>query len=324
MSLVFSGIRPSGPLHLGNYLGAIRSWLELQKKYPCIYGVMDYHAITTPFRPQDLRRDTKNLILDLLALGLDLKKSTLILQSAMPEHLELAWILSTITPLSRLLLRMPTYKEKIRLHPKYINLGLLSYPVLMTADILIYQADLVPVGEDQLPHIELANELLRRFNRMFGQTFSKVKPILTAGARITSLVYPDKKMSKTGDEGIALSDSPKEIRRKIKKATTDSGREVVFDPREKPAISNLLNIYHLLSSFEIKEIEKKYRGKGYAEFKADLAEVVVKFLNQYHERRAKLEKNYGEIEKILKENIKKARVIAENNLKEIKKKVGIK
>jgi tryptophanyl-tRNA synthetase len=346
MSLVFSGIRPSGRLHLGNYLGAVKSWLNLQNKYSCIYGVVDYHAITTPFMAEKLRQETRDLILDLLALGLDLKKSSLILQSQIPEHLELAWILGALCPTSWLS-RIPTYKEKSKAHPEYVNLGLFSYPVLMAADILIYKAGLVPVGEDQLPHIELTNELARRFNKKFGQTFSEVKPILTQGARIMSLIDPHKKMSKTGDEGIGLFDSPEEIRKKIKTATTDSGREVVYDPQKKPAISNLLMIYYLLTEKAIKrsndtkrsfasdetdtalslqnieEIEKKYHSKGYAEFKADLAEAVIQFLKPYQERRRKLEKNYKKIEKILQQNIKNVQKIANKNLKEIKTKIGL-
>lgn len=323
MSLVFSGIRPSGRLHLGNYLGTIKSWLDLQNKYRCIYGIVDYHAITTPFDPAKLHQNIKDLILDLLALGLDLKKSTLIIQSQIPEHLELAWILGTLCP-SSWLLRIPTYKEKIRQYPEYVNLGLLSYPVLMAADILIYHANLVPVGEDQLPHIELTNEIARRFNNKFGPTFDEVKPILAQGARIMSLSDPLKKMSKTGDESIGLFETPQDIRRKITHAITDSGREIVFNPQEKPAISNLLMIYSLLSAKKIIEIEKKYKNAGYAEFKTDLAKIMIKFLSPFQEKRKKLEKNWPKIEKMLQKNIIAARKIAQKNLEKIKKKIGIK
>lgn len=338
MSLVFSGIRPSGRLHLGNYLGAIKSWLDLQTKYRCFYVIVDYHAITTPFTPEKLSTNTRNLILDLLALGLDLKKSNLIIQSKIPEHVELAWILGTFCPTSWLL-RVPTYKEKIRQHPEYINLGLLSYPVLMAADILIYKANLVPVGKDQLAHIELANELARRFNKKFGQTFPEIKPILTAGAKIMSLTDPNKKMSKTGDEGIGLFDTEEEIRRKIKKATTDSGQEIIYNPSKKPAISNLIMIYYLLSQKAysknkisknlllddeyLKKIEKKYHNKGYAEFKNDLTEIIINFLKPYQERRKKLEKNWKKIGKLLKKNFITVYKIAKRNLEEIKKKIGI-
>jgi len=323
MQKVFSGIRPSGKIHLGNYLGAIKSWLELQDKYDCIYAVVDLHGITTPFKPEELSRNIYDLILDYLALGLNPKKSSLILQSQVQEHLELAWILGTITPTSWLL-KIPTYKEKIREHPKYVNLGLLSYPVLMAADILIYKANLVPVGEDQLPHIELTNKIARRFNKMFGRTFCDVKPILTKGARIMSLQDPTKKMSKTGDEGIALSDPPEEIKRKIKRAVTDSGKEIIYDVKKKPAISNLLTIYNLLSGMEIKEIEKKYKDKGYAEFKKDLAEVIIKFLEPFQKRRKGLEKKLDYVKKVILDGVARAKKLAQKTILEVKERVGMK
>ncbi|NQV00412.1 MAG: tryptophan--tRNA ligase, partial [Parcubacteria group bacterium] len=246
MSKIFSGIRPSGKLHLGNYLGAIKNWIDLQEEHDCIYGIVDLHALTTPFEPEELKQDIDDLILDLLALGLDPKKSTLVIQSSISEHLELAWIFSSVIKISELN-RIPTFKEKTKQHPDHINLGLLSYPVLMAADILIYKADLVPVGEDQLPHIELANKIAERFNKKFDYDFPRVKPLLTEGARIMSLKDPSKKMSKTGDEGILLTDSEEEIKRKILKAVTDTGSEIIFDKEKKPAISNLLTIYNLLS-----------------------------------------------------------------------------
>lgn len=322
MQKVFSGIRPSGKLHLGNYLGAIKSWLELPKKYDCIYGIMDLHAITTPFEPKGLSANVYDLALDLLALGLDPKKSPIILQSAMQEHLELAWIFGTITPTSWLT-KIPTYKEKIRQHPEYVNLGLLSYPVLMAADILVYKANLVPVGEDQLPHIELTCKIARRFNKMFGRTFEKVEPILTFGARIMSLQDPTKKMSKTGDEGIALADPPSEIKRKIKRAVTDSGKEIIYNREKKPAISNLLTIYNLLSKIPIKKIEQKYKGKGYAEFKADLAEVIIKFLAPFQKRRKELERKPDYIKKVIVDGIAYAKKQAQRTILEVKEKMGI-
>ena len=322
MTKIFSGLRPSGKLHLGNYLGAIKSWLELQDKYECVYGVVDLHAITTPFEPKTLRENVKDLILDLLALGLDPKKSSLILQSQVPEHVELAWILGSITPTSWLF-SIPTYKEKIREHPEYVNLGLLSYPVLMAADILVYKAEKVPVGRDQLPHIELTNKILRRFNNVFGDTFSEVKPILTRGARIMSLCDPSKKMSKTGDESIALSDPPFEIKRKIAKAVTDSGKEVIYNRQKKPAISNLLTIYSLLSQTPIPKIEQNYKGKGYAEFKTDLAQVVIEFLAPFQRKRKILEKKSSYIEKIIADGVKRARKQAQKTIFEVKKKIGL-
>ncbi len=322
MSTVFSGIRPSGRLHIGNYLGAIKNWLELQDKNQCIYAVVDYHAITTPFDPKTIGEETRDTILDYLAAGLDPKKSLLIIQSQIPEHTELAWIFGSITPLSWFE-RVPTYKEKVELHPTHINLGLLSYPALMAADILLYKATEVPVGQDQLPHLELTNQIARRFNNQFGKTFPEVKPILGEGAKILSLQDPTKKMSKTGDESVGLTDSPEEIERKIKKAVTDSGADIVYDPKEKPAISNLITIHHLFSGKDIKEIEKTYQGKGYGEFKTDLAEVVSEGLKQFREKRAELEKDNAYVENILKESQEKAREIAAHTMKDVRAKIGL-
>lgn len=321
MSKIFSGIRPSGRLHLGNYLGAIINWVALQDKHECIFGIVDYHAITTPFEPEELRKNIREVALDYLAVGLNPKKATLMIQSHVPEHLELAWIFSCISPVSWFE-KVPTYKEKIAQHPDYVNLGLLAYPALMAADILIYKADLVPVGEDQLPHIELANNIGRRFNKMFGDAFPLIKPLLTPAARIMSLKDPRKKMSKTGDESIALSDPPNEVRRKIKTAVTDSGREIVAR-EDKPALTNLLTIYSEVSGISVKKLEARYKGKGYAEFKADLAEAVVKFLQLIQARRKEIEKKKGYVEKVLRDGSQKARSIAQKTLQEVKEKIGI-
>lgn len=320
--VVFSGIRPSGRLHIGNYLGAIKNWLGLQEKNQCIYAVVDYHAITTPFDPKTIGAETRDTILDYLAAGLDPKKSLIIVQSQIPEHTELAWIFGSITPLSWFE-RVPTYKEKMELHPKLINLGLLAYPALMAADILLYKATEVPVGQDQLPHLELTGHIARRFNSQFGNTFPEIKPILGEGAKILSLENPAKKMSKTGDESVGLTDSPEEIERKIKKAVTDSGSNIVYDPNKKPALSNLLNIYHLFSRKEIKEIETSYQGKGYAEFKKDLAEVIAEGLKEFRKKREKLEKDNTYVDKILHESHKEARKIASKTLGEVKEKMGL-
>jgi len=321
---IFSGMRPSGQLHIGNYLGALKNWVELQKKNFSIFGIVDYHAITTPFNPKQIQKDVYNLVLDYLAAGIDPRKSIIIIQSQIPEHTELAWILGALTPVSWLE-RIPTYKEKLELHPKHRNLGVLAYPVLMAADILLYKASLVPVGEDQMPHVEITNDLARRFNQRFGKTFPLVRGIVNEemGARIKSLTDPSKKMSKTGGEGIALTDSPDTIRRKIKIAVTDSGKEIKFDEKNKPAISNLLTIYHLFSNKPIAEIEKKYHGEGYAQFKKDLAEVIIKGLKPFQEKRKKLEKNPRLIEKILAQGQKKAQKIAQQTIKEVKTKIGL-
>lgn len=321
MSRVFSGIRPSGRLHLGNYLGAIKNWVALQFEHECIYAIVDYHAITTPFSPQELHKNIREVALDYLAVGLDPKKANLIVQSHVPEHVELGWIFACGSPVSWFE-RIPTYKEKIAQHPEHVNLGLLSYPALMAADILIYKSDLVPVGEDQLPHIEMTNMIGRKFNNNFGKTFPEVKATLTEGARIMSLKDPKKKMSKTGDEGIALSDSPEEVRRKVKAATTDSGRDIVAR-EDKPALTNLLTIYSEVSGMPIAKLEKKYQGKGYAEFKSDLAEAVVTFLAPIQKRRKEFEKKKGYVEEVLAAGAAKARPIAQKTLAEVKKKMGL-
>jgi len=320
---VFSGIRPSGKLHLGNYLGAIKNWIELQDEAEqAIFAVVDYHGITTPFDPKTYHNQVMDVILEYLAAGIDPEKSLLIRQSKIPQHTELAWIFNTITPVSWLD-RLPTYKEQLEKSSKYNHMGLLGYPVLMASDILIYKSNLVPVGNDQLPHIDITNEIAKKFNHMFGETFKPVKPHLTEGARIMSLKDPSKKMSKTGDEGIALSDSPDTIRKKIKGAVTDSGKEIKFDENKKPAISNLLTIYRLLSGKEIKEIEKIYEGKSYIDFKNDLAEIIIEFLKPFQEKYKELSQNMDYVERVLTESEEKSKIIASSTLKEVKQKIGI-
>ncbi|HEY4484366.1 MAG TPA: tryptophan--tRNA ligase [Candidatus Paceibacterota bacterium] len=326
MIRILSGIRPSGKLHLGNYLGAIKNWIELQNSPDierAVFAVVDYHGITTPFDPKTYRQQVMDAVLDYLAAGINPEKSLLIRQSKIPQHTELAWIFNTITPVSWLD-RLPTYKEKIeQTHGKYTHMGILDYPVLMAADILIYKSNLIPVGDDQLPHIDLTNEIAKKFNHLFGETFQAVKPHLTEGARIMSLQDPIKKMSKTGDEGIALSDAPDVVREKIKKAVTDSGKEIKFDEDKKPAISNLLTIYQLLSGRAVEEIEKDYESKTYADFKNDLAEVVVHFLKPFQKKYSELKDNMDYVEKVLTESEEKARIITSSTLKEVKEKIGL-
>ncbi|MDO8495861.1 MAG: tryptophan--tRNA ligase [bacterium] len=338
MTKVFSGIRPSGKLHLGNYLGAIKNWIELQDKADqAIFAVVDLHGITTPYDPKTYHQQVMDVILDYLAAGIDPKKSLLIRQSKIPQHTELAWIFNTITPVGWLE-RLPNYREKVEqvegsgdknAKSYQNNLALLAYPVLMAADILLYKSNLVPVGEDQLLHLNLTNEIGSKFNRVFGEAFPTVKAHLAtglpaqAGARIMSLQDPTKKMSKTGDDGIALSDEPDAIRAKLKKATTDSGKEIKFDEKEKPGISNLLTIYSLLSRKEIKDLEREYASKSYADFKNDLAEVVVEFLKPFQQKRKELEKDMTYVESVLKNSEEQARKLAQKTLDEVKEKMGI-
>ena len=323
---IFSGIRASGKLHLGNYLGAIKNWVELQDKSDVeqmIFAVVDLHGITTPYDPAKYQTQVKDVILDYLAAGVDPKKALLIRQSKVPQHTELAWLFATITPTSWLD-RLPTYKEKIeQTAGKYNHLGLLSYPVLMAADILLYKSDAVPVGDDQKAHIDLTNEISKKFNAMFGETFPSVKILKTEGERIRSLKDPEKKMSKTGDDGIALTDDPDTVAKKIKRAETDSGSDISFDPEKKPAISNLLTIYHLLSNTPLADVVHQYEGQTYSEFKNDLTDVVIGFLKPFQERRREFEENMDDVIRILTESEQKATIIAEKTLAHVKEKMGL-
>ena len=319
--LVFSGIKPTSRPHLGNYLGMIRSAIELQKKHKCIYSVVDLHAITAPQKPEELKQNTHDVVLDLLALGIDPKQSILFMQSHVAAHSELAWIFNTITPLSWLD-RLGPYKEQIALDPKRNQVGMLDYPVLMAADILLYKATAVPVGEDQLPHIDVANEIARRFNHLFGKTFDPIQPMLSKGARIMSLQDPKKKMSKSGDAGISLGDSPEQIRKKIMHAVTDSGAEIRYTPGAKPAVENLLTIFSELTGATVPEIEKRFAGKGYAQFKKDLAEVIVEYFADFRKKRGALEKKSGYAEDILRNGAERASAIAQQTLFEVKQKMG--
>lgn len=323
MTKIFSGIRPSGKLHLGNYLGAIKQWVKLlDEADQVIFSVVDYHGITTPFDPKTYHTQITNVVLDFLAAGVNPKKALLVRQSRIPQHTELAWLFNTITPVSWLD-RLPTYREKLEQVSKYQHMGLLDYPVLMAADILAEKSNLVPVGEDQLPHIDLTNEIAKKFNSMFGEVFEPVKPYLAPSARIMSLKEPTKKMSKTGDEGIALSDSPDEIRRKIKGATTDSGKEVRFDEDKKPAISNLLTIFAEVSGKTVAQLEKNYAGSSYTEFKSELAEAIVQFLEPFQKRHKEFAGAPDTVKKILEEAESKTRHLADETLKEVKIKMGL-
>lgn len=354
MTKVFSGIRPSGKLHLGNYLGAIKNWIELQNTASqAIFAVVDYHGITTPYDPKTYKQQVLDVVLDYLAAGIDPNKSLLIRQSKVPQHTELAWLFDTITPV-RWLDRLPTYKEKQEQIEELgisqakswkNNMGILNYPVLMAADILIYKSNLVPVGDEQLKHIDVTNEIAKKFNYLFGKTFEPVKPYLAQGSHILSLQDPTKKMSKTphqanplttikkggglgagqaeDDSCIFLIDSPDIIRTKIKKATTDSGKEIKYDEKEKPGISNLLTIYSLLSNKNIKDLEKDYSGKSYVDFKNDLAEVVVGFLKPFRQKRKEFENNQDEVMRILTKSEEKATLLASSTLNEVKERMGL-
>lgn len=320
---VFSGMQPSGMLHIGNYLGAIKNWLDLQKNYQCIFCVVNLHAITVPQEPAELLKKTIEVARIYLAAGIDPVKATIFVQSHIKEHAELGWILNTIARLPELE-RMTQFKDKTKERKNDVNVGLFDYPVLMAADILLYKTALVPVGEDQVQHIELARDLAQRFNSRFGEVFIIPKPMVRKeGARIMGLDDPTKKMSKSAASAynyIALTDSPDEVREKIKKAVTDSGKEIEYSP-DKPALSNLLMIYSLLAGKPVVEIEQSYQDKGYAEFKNDLAEVVVNFLEPFQKRYNELDND--EILNILKDGAQRAQIIASQTIKQVKEAMGI-
>src|SRR3990167_8329659 len=272
--ILISGIQPTGRLHLGNYLGALKNFVDLQNsgKYQCRFFVADLHALTENPNAKDLNKNIVSLAADFLAAGLDPKKSTIFLQSQVSQTTELAWILSVIAPFCEFN-RMTQFKEKSGAQKENVNVGLFFYPILMSADIILYNADFVPVGEDQLQHLELARTLVRKFNNKFGQTFIEPKALLTATPRLMSLDDPTKKMSKSRPAGcLFIDDSPEEIEKKIKAAVTDSGSEGKYDPKNKPGISNLLEIMAGLSDKTAPETEKQFTGMNYGEFKKSVSD----------------------------------------------------
>jgi tryptophanyl-tRNA synthetase len=323
MPTVFSGVAPSGVPHLGTYLGAVKNWLDLQKDYQCIFCVVDLHAMTVPQEPQKLKSKILEVAKIYLAAGIDPAKSIVFVQSHVKEHAELCWILNTLARIPELE-RMTQFKDKSKEHKKDVNMGLFDYPVLMAADILLYKTQGVPVGEDQQQHVELARTLAERFNSKFREIFVLPKALVRKeGARIMALDDPTKKMSKSAASPanyLALTDPPDVIREKIKKAVTDSRKEIVAGP-DKPALTNLLTIYSLLANKSVGEIEKMYQGKGYADFKADLAEVVVDFLKPFQKKYNELDDK--EVLKILEDGATKASEIAGQTMKEVKEAVGL-
>lgn len=321
---IFSGVQPSGIIHIGNYLGAIKNWVSLQNKYDSIFSIVDYHSLTVYQKPPELRKNIFNLAALYIASGINPKRCIIFKQSDASEHTELTWILNTLTPIGELE-RMTQYKDKARRQKENVNVGLFDYPVLMAADILLYDTDLVPVGEDQVQHVEFARMLAKKFNRLYGETFKVPEVILTKTARVMSLQNPNEKMSKTASSDlsyIALIDSPEIIKRKIQKAITDSGKEVEFS-KNKPAISNLLRIYQGFTEKSEKEIADEFKGKNYAEFKEQLIKIIVEKLKPIQKKYNKLIKTPSQIEKILSAGAKRAREIASKKILEIKNKIGV-
>lgn len=321
---MFSGVQPSGVLTIGNYLGAIKTWVGLQDEYDCYYCIVDLHAITIPQVAKDLRNNTLDVLALYLACGMDPEKSTLFIQSHVPAHLELSWVLNSITYMGQLN-RMTQFKEKSRRAEENLNAALFTYPVLMASDILVYQTDLVPVGEDQKQHLELARDLADRFNNKYSPTFKVPEPLIgETGARIMSLQNPEAKMSKSDIDGngyILLLDDKDTIRRKIKKAVTDSLGVVAYND-EQLGVKNLLEIYSIFTNKEISDIVDSYEGEGYGKFKNDLAEIVVEELLPIQERYNELIKNKDYLEGIYKSGAEKAEYQARKTLQKVYKKVG--
>ena len=323
---IFSGVQPSGSLHIGNFLGAIKQWVGLQDKYDSIFSVVDYHAITVKYDPKILRKKVIEIAKIYIAGGIDYEKAIIFQQSDVRAHTELCWILNAVSARVSDLNKMTQFKDKAGDGNLNAGVGLYDYPVLMAADILLYNTDIVPVGDDQLQHVELARDLAKRFNHDYEETFKiPESQIMKQGARIMGLDNPTQKMSKSAQSEfsrIELLDEPALAMKKIMKATTDTGAEVRFSPKEKPGISNLLTIYSLLKNIEIKKLEEKYAGVMYGEFKKDLAEVVAEFLNDFQKEYNKIDDK--QIAEILTAGAKKAEPIAEETLMKVKRAIGVK
>jgi tryptophanyl-tRNA synthetase len=322
---VFSGIQPTGNIHIGNYLGATKHWAAKQDNYDNIFCIVDLHAITVPQDPMVLKTKIREVTALLLAAGIDPEKSIVFLQSHIHEHSELAWIMNCFIPVGWMQ-RMTQFKEKSGKQKEQVSVGLFDYPALMAADILLYKTDVVPVGEDQKQHVELARDAAQRFNNIYGETFVLPEPLIAeVGARIMGLDDPTKKMSKSENapnHAIGLLDTPDVTRKKIMRATTDSQTTVVFEP-SRPGIYNLLTIYQTLTGENKKDIEAKFEGKGYGDFKKALAEVVIESLRPLQERYKALTADPTHIDSILKAGAEKARPLAEQTLAEVKQKIGL-
>ncbi|GAA4908636.1 tryptophanyl-tRNA synthetase [Stackebrandtia albiflava] len=322
---VLSGIQPTADsFHLGNYLGALRSWVEMQETHDAFYCVVDLHAITISHDPAQLRRRSLVAAAQLLALGLDPQRCTLFVQSQVPEHPMLSWILECHTGFGEAG-RMTQFKDKSAKNER-VTVGLFTYPVLQAADILLYQADAVPVGEDQRQHLELVRDLAQRFNTTYGRTFTVPSPyIVKETGTIQDLAEPARKMSKSasGPSGIIdLLEEPARIRKKIKSAVTDTGREIVYDPENKPGVSNLLTIFSTLAAVPIVELQNRYEGKGYGDLKKDLAEVVADFCAPIAERTRSYLDDQAELDKILLAGAEKAHAVAARTLAHAYERIG--
>ncbi|MFP6124774.1 tryptophan--tRNA ligase [Helicobacter pylori] len=320
---VFSGIQPTGQIHLGNYLGAIKHWVEMQDEYENLFCVVNSHAITLPIEPKFLKSQTYELVKLLLACGISPKQSGLFIQSEVDEHAALAWLLNCQVSMGEMQ-RMTQFKDKSLKNPKSVNVGLFNYPILMASDILLYQSDLVPVGEDQKQHLELTRNIAEKFNRDFGNCFKVPEPLIAkVGARVMGLDDPKVKMSKShqgANHAIFLLDEPDIIVKKIKKAATDSMGVIAFDEKRE-GVFNLLNIYMLLSNESPENIEERFKNKGYGDFKKELAEIVIQALKPIQERYKEISDD--EVKAILNSGVKKARPLARATYQKAKELMGL-
>ena len=321
--VMLSGIQPSGDLHLGNYLGAIKNWSARAEEFDCYYFMADLHTITVRQNPSDLRRRTLEQLAQYIACGLDPVRSVIFIQSHVPQHAELAWVLGCYTQFGELS-RMTQFKDKSKKHADNITAGLFTYPVLMAADILLYQADLVPVGQDQKQHVELCRDVAQRFNGVYSDTFTLPEPFIPKmGARVMSLGDPSSKMSKSDPDGcVFLMDTPEVIQKKFKRAVTDSETQVRFDPEHKPGISNLLTIYCAATGKSPEEAEKAFQDKGYGVLKPEVGDAVVELLRPIREEAGRLMADKAYLEGIYKEGAERASHLAAKTLRKVYKKVG--
>lgn len=324
--IILSGIQATGRLTLGNYLGAIDNWLHMQEEYECYYMIANLHTLTVRNTPEELRENTLKILATYIAAGLDPKKNTLFIQSQVHEHAELGWILDCYTYMGELS-RMTQFKDKSQKHADNINAGLFTYPSLMAADILLYKADLVPVGEDQRQHLEITRDLAERFNKLYGNTFVVPEAyVRKESARIMGLQDPQSKMSKSAtnlNDVIFIEDEEEVIIKKFKKAVTDSENKVRFDPEGKPGVSNLMQIYSAITGKKMGEIEKKFENSGYGDFKMAVANSVVERLKPIQEKYKELLQNKEYLEKIYTQGAENARKLASKTLREVKDKIGI-
>ena len=324
---IFSGIQPSGELTLGSYMGAIRNWVALQEEYDCLYCIVDEHAITVRQDPALLRRRSMAQLAQYIACGLDPEKNIMFIQSHVPQHAELAWILGCYTQFGELS-RMTQFKDKSAKNAENINAGLFTYPTLMAADILLYQTDLVPVGEDQKQHVEICRDIAQRFNGIYGDVFTLPEPFIPkTGARVMSLTTPENTMSKSDkDPGgcIYIMEKPEDILRSFKRAKTDSDTEncVRYDPEAKPGVANLMQIYSCATGASFEEIQKEFEGKGYGDFKTKVGESVVELLRPIRETAEDLMKNKDYLTSVYREGAERAAAVASKTLRKVYKKLG--